>query len=190
MIEQLLAFSRLDAPEAFHEPRREAAGVAKLDREAFDLVEVAAQVVGSVRAGHGAALDLALEVADGSSPGGLPLVWGDPGRIAEVLENLVTNAVKFTEPGGEVRVRLRRHGDEVEVAVADRGIGIPAAAHAKIFERFYQLDTSSTRAYGGMGLGLAIVREILAAHHREIQVESEEGKGATFRFTLPAEGAA
>jgi signal transduction histidine kinase/DNA-binding response OmpR family regulator len=230
MIEQLLAFSRLDAleaPEASEAPaadgaprapRLGAAGVARLDLEAFDLVEVAAQVVSSVRAGHGAALDLRLEVAagaaageaageaaaeaagavgaaggpgedqqqeDGKPPGRLPLVWGDPGRIAEVLENLVTNAVKFTPPGGEVRVRLSRCGEEVEVEVADRGIGIPAAAHAKIFERFYQLDTSSTRAYGGMGLGLAIVREILAAHHREIRVESEEGKGATFRFTLP-----
>ncbi|HVR08313.1 MAG TPA: HAMP domain-containing sensor histidine kinase, partial [Thermoanaerobaculia bacterium] len=180
-------------------PRLPVAGVARLDLEAFDLVEVAAQVVGSVRAGHGPALDLRLEVAGGEAGAGaagegegagdggagLPLVWGDPGRIAEVLENLVTNAVKFTPPGGEVRVRLTRRGEEVEVAVADRGIGIPAAAHAKIFERFYQLDTSSTRAYGGMGLGLAIVREILAAHHREIRVESEEGKGATFRFTLP-----
>jgi signal transduction histidine kinase/DNA-binding response OmpR family regulator len=252
MIEQLLAFSRLDALEAPEvpaaptaamaaadgaratdgaprppsPPRLRAAGVAKLDLEAFDLVEVAAQVVSSVRAGHGAALDLGLEVSSGDTagkpagkaagtaageaaaeaagavgaalgpgekpqaedakpPGGLPLVWGDPGRIAEVLENLVTNAVKFTPPGGEVRVRLSRRGEEVEVAVADRGIGIPAAAHGKIFERFYQLDTSSTRAYGGMGLGLAIVREILAAHHREIRVESEEGKGATFRFTLP-----
>jgi signal transduction histidine kinase/DNA-binding response OmpR family regulator len=225
MIEQLLAFSRLDALEAPAAPaalaalakdgapgasRLPAAGMARLDLEAFDLVELAEQVVGSVRAGHGPALDLRLEVAAGeggeteeageAGPAGgaggsggaaerggrgLPLVWGDPGRIAEVLENLVTNAVKFTPPGGEVRVRLSRRGDEVEVAVADRGIGIPAAAHAKIFERFYQLDTSSTRAYGGMGLGLAIVREILAAHHREIQVESEEGKGATFRFSLP-----
>ena len=76
------------------------------------------------------------------------------------------------------------------MAVADRGIGIPAAARARIFERFYQADTSSTRAYGGMGLGLAIVRELLAAHGREIRVESEEGKGTTFRFTLPLAGAA
>jgi signal transduction histidine kinase len=180
MIDQLLAFSRLDVPDALGSNE---AGAGRLELAAFDLGELAAQVVGSVRAGNGAARDLRLEVPAGE--GGLPPVWGDPGRIAQVLENLVTNAVKFTQPGGEIRVRLSRRGEEAEVAVADRGIGIPAAARAKIFERFYQADTSSTRAYGGMGLGLAIVRELLAAHGREIQVESEEGKGTTFRFTLP-----
>jgi signal transduction histidine kinase len=184
MIDQLLAFSRLDVPDALGSNE---AGGARLERTAFDLAEVAAQVVGSVRAGNGAARDLRLEApSDGD---GLPPVWGDPGRIAQVLENLVTNAVKFTSAGGEIRVRLSRCGEEAEVAVADRGIGIPAAARARIFERFYQVDTSSTRAYGGMGLGLAIVREILAAHGREIRVESEEGKGTTFRFTLPLAGA-
>ncbi len=181
MIDQLLAFSRLDAPDANE------AGAARFEPVAFDLAELAAQVVGSVRAGNGAARDLRLEVPPGED--GLPPVWGDPGRIAQVLENLVTNAVKFTPPGGEIRVRLSRRGEEAEVAVTDRGIGIPAAARAKIFERFYQVDTSSTRAYGGMGLGLAIVRELLAAHGREIRVESEEGRGTTFRFTLPLAGA-
>ncbi len=180
MIDQLLAFSRFDVPDA---PGSNEAGGARLEPEEFDLAEVAAQVVGSVRAGDGAARDLRLEAPPGE--GGLPPVWGDPGRIAQVLENLVTNAVKFTPAGGEIRVRLSRCGEEAEVAVADRGIGIPAAARARIFERFYQADTSSTRAYGGMGLGLAIVREILAAHGREIRVESVEGKGTTFRFTLP-----
>jgi signal transduction histidine kinase len=183
MIDQLLAFSRLDAPDALGSND---AGGARFEPAAFDLAEVAAQVVGSVRAGSGAARDLRLEVPPGE--GGLPPVWGDPGRIAQVLENLVTNAVKFTPAGGEIRVRLSRCGEEAEVAVADRGIGIPAAARERIFERFYQVDTSSTRAYGGMGLGLAIVREILAAHGREIRVESVEGKGTTFRFTLPLAG--
>jgi signal transduction histidine kinase len=184
MIDQLLTFSRFDVPDALGSNE---AGGARLERTAFDLAEVAAQVVGSVRAGNGAARDLRLEVPAGGD--GLPPVWGDAGRIAQVLENLVTNAVKFTPPGGEIRVRLGRCGEEAEVAVADRGIGIPAAVRARILERFYQVDTSSTRAYGGMGLGLAIVREILAAHGREIRVESEEGKGTTFRFTLPLAGA-
>ncbi|HVT59705.1 MAG TPA: response regulator [Thermoanaerobaculia bacterium] len=179
MIEQLLGFSRLEA------------GIGKLDCTAFDLGEVAAQVTAQVaagvRAGPGSEhserseeLDLRLDVEPG-----LPLVWGDPGRISQVIENLVTNAVKFSPPGGEIRVSLRRRGEEVEVAVADRGIGIPKAAQPLIFERFYQVDTSSTRRYGGMGLGLAIVREILAAHQREIGVESAVGAGTTFRFSLP-----
>jgi signal transduction histidine kinase len=173
MIEQLLGFSRLEA------------GLGRLEVTAFDLGEVAAQVVSSVRAGHGPELDLRLE-----APAGLPAVRGDAGRIAQVIENLVTNAVKFTPAGGEIRVRLRRRGDEeVEVAVADSGIGIPAAAQPKIFDRFYQADGSSTRRYGGMGLGLAIVREILDAHGREIRVESEEGRGTTFRFSLPCAAA-
>jgi signal transduction histidine kinase len=174
MIEQLLGFSRLEA------------GVGKLELAAFDLGEVAAQVVGSVRAGHGQRVDLRLE----APAAGLPPVWGDAGRIAQVLENLVTNAVKFTPAGAEVRVRLRRRGqDEVEVEVADRGIGIPAAAQPKIYDRFYQVDGTSTRGYGGLGLGLAIVREILAAHGRGIALESEEGMGTTFRFSLPCAAA-
>jgi len=195
MIDQLLGFSRIEA------------GVTRLDLAAFDLGEVAAQVVGSVRAVHGPELDLGVEVAAGggvaaggagagaagaagagaagAGAAGLPPVWGDPGRIAQVLENLVTNAVKFTPPGRRIRVRLARCGAEAEVTVADQGIGIPADSRAKIFERFYQVDGSSTRRYGGMGLGLAIVREILAAHGRLIEVESEVGRGTSFRFTLP-----
>ncbi len=230
MIEQLLAFSRLDVHEAHegHEGhgeregqdgrqgqeglegqegraaagqggyvRREAppagaaplAGVARVQPCAFDLAEVAAEVVAEVRAGsHAGPPDLALEVSPDGAAADLPPVWGDPEAIAQVLENLVTNAVKFSPPGGAIRVRLARRGEEAEVAVTDRGIGIPAAARAKIFERFYQVDASSTRAYGGMGLGLAIVRELLAAHHREIRVESEVGRGSTFLFTLPFAG--
>jgi signal transduction histidine kinase len=168
VIEQLLGFSRLEA------------GVARLDLSSFDLGEVAAHVVRTVRAGHGPELDLRLEVETG-----LPPVWGDAERLAQVIENLVTNAVKFTPPGGEIRVGLARRGGEVEVTVSDRGIGIPRPALGKIFERFYQVDASSTRRYGGMGLGLAIVRETLAAHGCEVAVESEEGMGTTFRFALP-----
>ena len=168
MIEQLLAFSRLEA------------GLGAVDLAAFDLAELAAQVAGSARAAHGPDLNLQLDVEPK-----LPPVWADPGRIAQVIENLLTNAVKFTPPGGFIRVVLRRREREVEVRVIDRGIGISAAALPRIFDRFYQADGSSTRRYGGMGLGLAIVREILAAHGREIQVESQLGVGTTFHFTLP-----
>jgi signal transduction histidine kinase len=168
MIEQLLSFSRLEA------------GLSAVDLAAFDLAELTAQVAGSARAAHGPDLNLQLDVEPK-----LPPVWADPGRIAQVIENLLTNAVKFTPPGGFIRVVLRRREREVEVRVIDRGIGISAAALPRIFDRFYQADGSSTRRYGGMGLGLAIVREILAAHGREIQVESQLGVGTTFHFTLP-----
>ncbi len=168
MIEQLLTYARLEA------------GVAKLECAAFDLGEAAEHVVAGVLAARNPHLALRLEVQPG-----LPPVWADPGRISQVVENLVTNAVKFTPPGAEIRVTVRAAGSEAEVVVADRGVGIPPAALAKIFERFYQVDATSTRRYGGMGLGLAIVREILAAHQREIHVESALNRGTTFRFTLP-----
>jgi signal transduction histidine kinase len=172
MIEQLLTFARLEA------------GVAKLECAAFDLGEAAEHVVAAVLAARDPHLVLLLEVQPG-----LPPVWADPGRISQVIENLVTNAVKFTPPGADIRVMVRACEHEAEVVVADRGVGIPPAALAKIFERFYQVDATSTRRYGGMGLGLAIVREILAAHQREIHVESALNVGTTFRFTLPFAGA-
>jgi signal transduction histidine kinase/DNA-binding response OmpR family regulator len=168
MIEQLLGFSRLES------------GRIKLERSAFDLGELAAHVVAGVKASRPAELNLQLEVLPN-----LPRVWGDPGRISQVIENLTTNAAKFTPLGAEIKVSVRRNGAEAEVVVADHGVGIPVEVQPKIFERFYQVDTSSTRRYGGMGLGLAIVREILASHQREIAVESEVGIGTTFRFCLP-----
>jgi signal transduction histidine kinase/DNA-binding response OmpR family regulator len=168
MIEQLLGFSRLES------------GLVRLDCSAFDLEEVVAHVAASVRAGRGPELNLVLDLVPG-----LPPVWGDPSRISQVIENLLTNAIKFTPSGGEIRVTVRRLAGDAEVVVADAGIGIPKEAQPKIFERFYQVDTSSTRRYGGMGLGLAIVKEILASHDRDIAVESEVGAGTRFRFTLP-----
>ncbi len=172
MIEQLLGFSRLEA------------GAARLDLAAFDLAEIAGHVASSVRAAVAPGLNLRLDVQPG-----LPPVWGDPAKIAQVIDNLLTNAVKFTPLGNEIRLGVRRRGADVEVTVTDRGIGIPAAARARIFERFYQVDASSTRRYGGMGLGLAITRELLTAHGRDILVDSEVGVGTTFRFSLPVAGA-
>src|SRR5579863_497080 len=125
MIEQLLGFSRLES------------GRVRLERTAFDLGEVAAHVVAGVRASRGPDLNLQLEAVPG-----LPQVWGDPSRISQVIENLATNAAKFTPLGNEIKVSVRRNGAEAEVVVADHGIGIPVEAQPKIFERFYQVDTS------------------------------------------------
>lgn len=168
MIEQLLSFSRLES------------GKVRIEPVAFDLAEVVTQAANGARAARGNALSLAVDLDTR-----LPLVWGDPSRIAQVLDNLLANAAKFSAPGQLVTVAARRHGEEVEVAVEDHGIGIARADREKIFERFFQADASSTRKYGGMGLGLAIVREILQAHGRDIAVDSELGRGSTFRFTLP-----
>ena len=114
-----------------------------------------------------------------------PAVRGDEARLGQVLVNLVHNAVKFSPDGGEVTVRVRPDGDGVRVEVVDHGIGIARADQPRIFERFYKADRARVRG-GGTGLGLAISRHIVAAHGGRIGVESEEGRGSTFWFTLPS----
>lgn len=114
-------------------------------------------------------------------------VDGDRDRLTQVLENLITNALKFTPDGGEVEVGARPAADgrHVEVWVADTGIGIPPEERSRVFDKFYQTDASATRKFGGIGLGLAIVKSILDAHGAEIVVEGRPGAGSVFRFSLP-----
>lgn len=114
-----------------------------------------------------------------------PTVRGEEQRIGQVLVNLVHNAVKFSPDGGEVAIRVRPAGDGARVEVVDHGIGIARADRARVFERFYKADRARVRG-GGTGLGLAISRHIVAAHGGTIGVESEEGRGSTFWFVLPA----
>ncbi len=110
----------------------------------------------------------------------------DRDRLSQILVNLVDNAVKYTPDGGEVRLLGRRLDGQVEVAVADTGIGIPSTDLPRITERFYRVDKARSRALGGTGLGLAIVKHLVHAHGGELTIESELGKGTTVRFTLPA----
>jgi signal transduction histidine kinase len=144
-------------------------------------------------------------------PPGVPAVWADAAALGEVLAHLLDNAVKFTPAGGHVVVTARPitlpsshlinpaagsghstpvpadlHRDLVEIAVQDTGIGIHPSALPKIFDRFYQADSSATRRHGGTGLGLAIVRRILDAHGASITVESQLQRGTTFTIRLPA----
>ena len=117
---------------------------------------------------------------------GLPAVRGDEARLGQVFVNLVHNAVKFSPEGGEVRVAVRREGGDLIAAVSDRGIGVPRAAQARIFERFYKVDRARARGQaGGTGLGLAIARHVLEQHGGRIWVESGEGVGSTFSFAIP-----
>jgi signal transduction histidine kinase len=103
------------------------------------------------------------------------------------VNQLLDNAIKFTPSGGSVIVKLSEEGGNlIHVAVADTGIGIPAGRMKEIFEPFHQLDGSSTRHYGGTGLGLSLVRQIVEAHGSLLDVQSVEGKGSTFRFPLLA----
>ncbi len=115
---------------------------------------------------------------------GVPHVRGDEARLGQVLVNLVHNAVKFSSDGGEVHITVRSTGEDVTVAVEDHGIGISKADRPRVFERFYKVDRARVRG-GGTGLGLAIARHVIAGHGGRIGVESEEGKGSTFWFTIP-----
>ena len=112
-------------------------------------------------------------------------VVGEPNRIAQMLANLLSNAVKYSPAGGTVRIRARRDGAVVRIEVADEGIGIPAEQQARIFERFFRVDSSDTRRIGGTGLGLALVRELAEAHGGTAGFESVEGRGSTFWVELP-----
>ncbi|MDP1545045.1 MAG: ATP-binding protein [Anaerolineales bacterium] len=117
----------------------------------------------------------------------LPAVQADPEKIAWVVNQLIDNAIKFTPSGGSVMVKLSEEGGNlIQVTITDTGIGIPAARMKEIFEPFHQLDGSSTRHYGGTGLGLSLVRQIVEAHGSLLDVHSVEGKGSTFRFPLLA----
>lgn len=113
----------------------------------------------------------------------VPWVLADGARVQEVITNLVQNAIRFTPCGGHVEVSARISGSEVEFVVQDNGVGIPAEALPRIFERFYKVDRA--RASEGTGLGLAIAKHIVESHGGRIGVESVEGVGSTFRFTLP-----
>jgi signal transduction histidine kinase len=128
-----------------------------------------------------AAKKLALRVV---LPDILPAARGDERRIAQVLLNLLGNAIKFTE-AGEVVVSVAVDETTFEIAVTDTGPGIPADEREKIFEEFHQIDSSSTRRKGGTGLGLAISKRIVELHGGRIWVESEPGRGSSFRFVIP-----
>ena len=117
----------------------------------------------------------------------LPAVLGDAPRLAQVFVNLLHNAIKFSPDGGEVSVTVVLDGDRVVASVEDHGVGIPRAAQARIFERFYKVDRARVRGEaGGTGLGLSIARHIIERHGGTIWVESTEGAGSTFRFAIPA----
>jgi PAS domain S-box-containing protein len=113
-------------------------------------------------------------------------VHADPVRASQALHNLVDNAIKFTPAGGVITVGARSCGDRVRVEVSDTGPGIAPTHVPHIFEKFYQVDGSTTRTHGGSGLGLAIARAFVEAHGGEVGVETAEGQGATFWFTLPS----
>jgi PAS domain S-box-containing protein len=117
---------------------------------------------------------------------GVSSVSGDPGRLQQVIWNLLSNAIKFTARGGNVQVRLERVNSHIEIAVSDTGAGITPEFLPHVFDRFRQADQRTTRKYGGMGLGLSIVRHLVELHGGTVRAESTgEGQGAVFTVLLP-----
>ena len=167
-IDDLLELSRIELGE---EPMTE-------------LIDVGVVVEGAVnRVRHlGELKDIAIEVLE--LPDDLH-VRGDGRQLQSALGNLVENAVKYSEPGSSVQVRVRVVGRWVELMVADHGIGIPAGDHDRIFERFYRVDKGRGRETGGTGLGLSIVRHVVTNHRGHVLVSSQEGEGSTFVLRLP-----
>jgi signal transduction histidine kinase len=171
MIDDLLEFSRMEA------------GRAKLQLSEVSLPAMAHGVITKlVPLAEEGRLQLLLDMPDD-----LPEVDGDRVRLEQVLTNLVENAIKFTPPGGHIRVSGRVLGDRVQLIIADTGIGIPPEEQEKVFNRFYQVDGSERRAYRGTGLGLSICKHIVERHCGRIWVESDgvSGHGSRFHVELP-----
>jgi two-component system sensor histidine kinase SenX3 len=167
-IDDLMELSRIELGE---ESARDAVNVGDI---------VAAAVDRSAALAHTRDIDIAvLELPDAV------VVVGDRRQLISALGNLVENAVKYSEPGGHVQIRVRVEGRFAELMVADQGIGISASHHDRIFERFYRVDKGRGRDTGGTGLGLAIVRHVATNHGGEVLVSSAEGEGSTFVIRLP-----
>jgi PAS domain S-box-containing protein len=157
-------------------------GKLRLEMRTVDLAVVLHESVRAIAptfSSRGIELDV-----DAGAPGAV--VHGDPNRLQQVIGNLLSNALKFTPRGGHVRLRLRRDGGRVTLTVADDGEGIESDFLPHVFEPFRQQDGTSTRAHGGLGLGLAIARELMVLHNGSVKAESPgPGRGATFTITLP-----
>jgi PAS domain S-box-containing protein len=169
LIENLLDFSRLHR------------GAETLAFDAFNLTDCARSSMEIVKP---VAESREIEV-EMKAPAEPVLVEGDKGKIGQVFTNLLSNAVKFNHHGGSVTVEIKQSEDSVEAIVSDTGVGMPPEALERVFTRFYQFDSSSTRKYGGTGIGLSIAQDIMRLHGSRLTVDSEVGKGSTFRFTLP-----
>lgn len=168
IVENLLTISRLDAGEL------------KMDKARLDLGQLASSATEQMRLlAEEKSMSLRCQTADGI------YVEGDRSRLQQVIVNLMDNAIKYTQEGGEVEVRVLRDTNHAILEVSDNGAGIPAYALPQVFERFFRADKARSRDSGGAGLGLAIVKSICTAHGAEISVSSQEGRGSCFRVELP-----
>jgi heavy metal sensor kinase len=168
IVESLLTISRLDAGEV------------KMERARLDLGELTASTANEMTL---LAEEKSIRLQTHATGG--VYVEGDRSRLQQVIVNLVDNAIKYTQEGGNVEINVGSEGSSAILEVADNGPGIPALALPHVFERFYRADKARSRAKGGAGLGLSIVKAICAAHSAEVKVSSQEGRGCRFRVELP-----
>jgi two-component system sensor histidine kinase SenX3 len=168
IIEDLLDLSRIEAEES---PSRDPVAVHLVVGQAVDRLRPAAEHRG-----------IRLEVEE---PPVALIIGGDRRQLVSAIHNLVDNAIKYSESGSAIQVRVTYDAQWIELTVADHGIGIPSRDLERIFERFYRVDRARSRDTGGTGLGLSIVRHVAGNHGGEVAVESREGEGSTFRLRLP-----
>jgi heavy metal sensor kinase len=172
IVESLLAISRLDAGEV------------KLDKLHINLSELVARTAGEMKVlAQDKSIALSISVEEGV------YLEGDRTHLQQVVLNLVDNAIKYTQEGGAIHVRLYVKDWRTIIEVSDNGAGIPSHALPHVFERFYRADKARSRASGGAGLGLSIVKAICTAHRAAIFVTSEEGKGSSFSVEFPSAAA-
>lgn len=169
-IDDLLELSKIELDTPL---RQNNIDLVALVREATERYARTAAAVGVV---------VATEISDASF-----VVSGDKIQLLSAVSNLIDNAIKYSESGDTVTVRLHRNPGQIVIAVEDEGIGIPPADLDRIFERFYRVDKARGRGTGGTGLGLSIVRHVMANHGGEVNVTSQEGEGSSFRLILPAQ---
>jgi signal transduction histidine kinase len=144
-----------------------------------DVVRSAASTMGDLLARNGFHLEIAIDDE-------MPLVLADRDALEQALLNLLSNAVKYSGPGRQIQLGVRSRDGRVVIDVADAGIGIPPAEQTRIFEKFYRVNDPEHASIPGTGLGLTLVAHVIAAHHGDIRVQSEVGRGTTFSIVLPA----
>ncbi len=157
-------------------------GETKMQFEYFDIKALAEEVIEQFESKRD---DRKLEVLTNNTKETPVIVYADWLRIRQVLTNLISNAIKYSQDNGKVQLVLEEQHEVVVISVQDNGEGIPAADIERVFERFYRVDKSRSRGKGGTGLGLAIVKHIIEGHDSKMEVESQLGERSVFRFILP-----
>lgn len=168
MVNDLLQLSKMDAKEY------------PLQKERVEFVDYFHQIIDRFEMQAPNGIQLKRELPNGSY-----YVWMDKDKMTQVLDNIISNAIKYSPEGGTIKLNVEYRRHHLLISIQDQGLGIAYDKLEKIFERFYRADKARTRKLGGTGLGLAIAKELVEAHHGQIWAASKEGKGTTIYFTLP-----